>query len=376
MGDGSDSSGKQEGAGRRPGAIIETEDQLVTKSKILKEMESKIRVYPDWLYEDYGELEQDSQSNYDIDDSDALDASTLGTWTIEDLRSKFDYEWDPNSDEPDPNLVEMNQENVRYVEQNEIDEDGVEIGYDPIFGPSNPIDTRAILGAKESYMVDERTRDESMFPRQFDEDDPEFEYNEDVVQFRRSLDVMETYVDPFLPGLEIPRHVAKWHGYPEQKYFEPKNFTNNRFTENPTDFDALPPYRARELAVQMARAKNAEWLPIDVSLQWHKQQREPYDKYNTLVGTLKKGDCDPDIVQLIQPVLKVLGSCADLLSIEGTIFRFHYHGLIKNKYGIQCWTESMIQDCGVEVTSVIFETGFRKRDPLYDGGDPWYNPSF
>jgi len=42
--------------------------------------------------------------------------------------------------DPDPNVVEMNREGVRYVQETEKDEDGVEVGYDPIFGPSNPVD--------------------------------------------------------------------------------------------------------------------------------------------------------------------------------------------------------------------------------------------
>jgi len=41
---------------------------------------------------------------------------------------------------------------------------------------------------------------------------------------------------------------------------------------------------------------------------------------------------------------------------------------MKNKYGMSCWTETLIRDCGVNVTGVVFETGFRARDPAYDGG--------
>ena len=28
----------------------------------------------------------------------------------------------------------------------------------------------------------------------------------------------------------------------------------------------------------------------------------------------------------------------------------------------------------VDCTGVVFETGYRKRDPAYDGGDLWYGP--
>ena len=229
-------------------------------------------------------------------------------------------------------------------------------------------------------MIDKSTRNEEMLTPQFAPDDPEIEYNEDIVQFRKSLDIMETYVDPFLPSdMELPRHVARWHGYPEQSSFGAKNYTNNRFTApaDKTDFSQLDPFRARQKAVELARAKNAEWMPDAVSKEWHRQQRQPYENYGTLVGTLRRGPCDPQIVQAIEPALRVLGSCVDLLSIEnnGTVFRFYYHGLMKNKHGMSCWTETLLKDCGVDVTGVVFETGFRRRDAPYDGGDPWYGPS-
>lgn len=361
--------------GGRPGAIIESEEQLVTKQRILDEIDDGNRVYPDWM-KDYGNFAEDEEAEWDIDDPNLLDASKIGTWTIQDLNSKFPYEWDPNSGVPDPNKLELGKEGVRYVAQNEMDDDGVEVGYDPIFGPSNPIDTRTVLGAVDSYMIDDKTRDDSMIAPQFQPDDPEIEFNEDIVQFRKSMDVMETYTDLFLPDtMEIPRHTAKWHGYPEQTFLEPKNYTNNRFTETPTDFDAMTPFRARQRAVELARSQNAEWLPPGVAEKWHQEQRQPYTNYGTLVGTLKKGISDPDLVEQIQPALQVLGSCVDLLeTIDGTIYRFAYHGLMKNKHGMKAWTESLLVDCGVEVTGVVFETGFRKRDPIYDGGDAYYGP--
>jgi hypothetical protein len=237
---------------------------------------------------------------------------------------------------------------------------------------------RTILGNRDSYMIDTVTRDDAMLTPQFPPGDPEIAFNDDVVRFRKSLDIIETYTDPFL-DMQVPRHVAKWHGYPEKMNFEPKDFFNNRFTEKPTDFDQMTPFRARQRAVEMARAKNAEWLPEGVSYQWHQSQRAPYERYGTNVGTLRPGECDPALVEQIQPALRILGSCVDLLSIDGeykTIYRFAYHGFMKNKYGMQCWTESLLEDCGVEVTGVIFETGFRQRDRLHDGGDDWYGPTF
>ena len=225
-----------------------------------------------------------------------------------------------------------------------------------MFGPSNPVDIRTKRGVVDSYMTDEETRNDSMLTPEFLPGDPEIKENAEFVKFRKSLDIIETYVDEFLPGMTIPRHVAKWYGEPEQLKYPPKPYTNNRFTEpkDLTNFDVLDPYRARRRAIELARATNAEWLPDGVSQAWHQEQRQPYEEVGTLVGSLKRGTADPEVVDLIQPALKVLGSSADLLSIENeTVFRFHYHGLMKNKYGMACWTDTLIRDCGVEVTGVI-----------------------
>ncbi|KAL3943303.1 MAG: hypothetical protein SGBAC_002631 [Bacillariaceae sp.] len=356
--------------GGRPGAIIETEEQLEEKAKIFEEIESGKRDYPDW-FADYGRLEDELMAEYDIDDPDAIDASTLGTYTIKDLQARFDYDWDPDLHE-DPNIIT---DTTGFVQETEKDEDGIEVGYDPMFGPSNPIDTRTKLGAAESYMINEKTRDPKMMTPEFYEGDPEIAFNEDFVAFRKSLEVIESYTDEFLPDLKIPRHVATWHGYPEKLSYPKKKYTNNRFTKEGdlTNFDAMTPFRARQRAAELARAKNAEWMPDGVSQAWHKSQRQIYEDRGTLVGSFQKGEIDEDVKALIQPALKVLGSCAELLSIEcETVFRFHYHGLMKNKHGMAAWTETLIRDCGVEVTGVVFETGFRKRDPAYDGGDPYY----
>ena len=359
--------------GGRPGAIIETEEQLAEKAKILAEIKSGERDYPDWL-NDYGTLEEEEMAEYDIDDPDAIDASTLGTYDITDLQEKFEYEWDPDVDE-DPNMIK---DTTGFVQETEKDEEGIEVGYDPLFGPSNPIDTRTKLGAAESYMINEDTRDPKMLTPEFYEGDLEIAFNEDFVKFRKSLEVIETYTDEFLPDVKIPRHVAKWHGYPEKLSFPKKKYTNNRFTKEGdlTNFDEMTPFRARQRAVELARAKNAEWMPDGVSQEWHKSQRQIYEERGTLVGSLRRGDIDEEVKELIQPALKILGSCAELLSIENeTVFRFHYHGLMKNKHGMAAWTETLIRDCGVDVTGVVFETGFRKRDPAYDGGDPYYGLS-
>lgn len=155
--------------------------------------------------------------------------------------------------------------------------------------------------------------------------------------------------------------------------YPPQDEKNNRFLdENATDFSKLDPYQARRKAIELARAQNADWLPPGKSHAYHEAQRAPYEKVGTLVGSLRPGKVDEALKEKIMPALNILGSCAELLSIEGedqTVFRFHYHGLMKNRHGMAAWTETLIRDCGVEVTGVVFETGFRRRDVAYDGGD-------
>lgn len=360
--------------GGRPGAIIESEEQLERKAEIFQEIEDGVRIYPEWM-SDYGELLSDVEAVFDTDDPTALDSSKLGEWDISYLKSKFEYELDPAKGDEDPNAL-LTSTNKRYVTKIPQDDDGVDIGYNPIFGPSYPIDERTIVGTMDSYMIDEESRDERMLTPLFEPGDLEIAQNEDIRTFRKSLDIIETYTDPFLPEYPVPRHVQPWYGYPEQTSYPQKNYTNNRFTkeQDRTPFDDYPPHMARTLAVQYARAKNSEWLPEGKSLEFHTQARAPYEKYNTLVGTIKYGNRDADQVAKVQPALHILGNVVDLLSIDGSIYRFYYHGLIKDKFGMSCWAQTLLQDCGVEVDSVIFETGFRKRDPWYDGGDPWYGP--
>lgn len=361
--------------GGRPGPVIESEAELARKEEIFQEIEDGAREYPSW-FKEYGERDEDLLDD-DDDDPDAIDARTLGRWDIFDLKSKFDYELDPSKGDPDPNALD---ENKRYVSEIPVDEDGIEIGWDPIFGSSNPIDDRTIVGTVDSYVVDEETRNITMVTPQFHPGDLEEELTEEVRQFRKSLDIIETYIDPYLPkDLEIPRHKARWYGEPERLSYPERNYTNNRFTrdEDLIDFDAMEPYQARKLAVQLARSKNAPWLRPEVSQEYHRSKRAPYEAVGTIVGTLREGPKDPALVERIQPALKILGSSAKLLSIEGDaqrIFRFHYYGLMKNKYGMECWTETLIRDCGVECDNVIFETGWRRRDHAHDGGFDMHGP--
>jgi hypothetical protein len=145
-------------------------------------------------------LEEDDGAEYDIDDPEVIGVDDSGFAQSLCVRVGS-VQW-----RTDPNVVEMNQK-VRYVEEAHMDTDGVEVGYEPIFGPSNPIDTRTILGAKDFYMMDDRTRADSMMLPVFPQDDTEIGYNQDVALFRKSLDIMEPYVDPFLSELEILRRI-------------------------------------------------------------------------------------------------------------------------------------------------------------------------
>ncbi|KAL7441759.1 hypothetical protein ACHAXH_008350 [Discostella pseudostelligera] len=359
---------------RRFAASSETETDAQIRDRILHEIDAGLRSYTQSdmkLLSDYGEPE-DALALED-DDDDAIDASTLGQWDESDLQDKFDYEWFPELGDADPNNLDTSYE---YVETIPLDEEGNEVGYNPIFGPSNPIDGRTILNPPDSYVIDEKTRDDRLVPQDFPDGDPERDANAQITAFRKSLRQVETYTDPYLK-MEVPRHTAKWHGYPEQLSYPKKEYMNNRFTkpEDKTDFDALGPALARKVAVQMARAKNNEWLPAGTSASYHASKIAIYKEKGVITGSTLSGDVDESIVTKIQPALDVLGDVVELLSIEvGTVFRFKYHGLIKNKRGMEAWAGVLIRNCDVECTGVVFETGYRKRDPAYDGGDRWYGP--
>eukprot|EP00553_Chaetoceros_curvisetus_P001991 CAMPEP_0204620374 /NCGR_PEP_ID=MMETSP0717-20131115/6428_1 /ASSEMBLY_ACC=CAM_ASM_000666 /TAXON_ID=230516 /ORGANISM="Chaetoceros curvisetus" /LENGTH=288 /DNA_ID=CAMNT_0051634561 /DNA_START=20 /DNA_END=887 /DNA_ORIENTATION=+ len=278
----------------------------------------------------------------------------------------------------DPNDLDPKFEHLKSSDI-PVDEEGVETMYDPIFGRANPFDGRTIVNPQDSYVIDDETRDDAIVTPTFHEGDLEIQANADFKSFRKSLKIVDTYVDPYL-DMEVPRHQAKWYGYPEKISYPNKPDLENRFTkpEDKTDFSKLTPYQARRKAVELARSKNNEWLPKGKSVEFHNSKTDIFKKKKLTVGSLMKGDIDPKIKSKIQPALDVLGSSADLLEINefdtGMVFRFHYHGLIKNKRGMAAWTETLIRDCGVECTGVVFETGWRKRDPYYDGGDKWFGP--
>lgn len=348
---------------------------VAVRDRILAEVDAGLRTFvgeAGTSIDDFGDPDEDLVLE-NADDATALDAAELGQWTEADFLDKFDYEWDPAAGDADPNDRDPRHE---YVPAAPVDEEGMEVGYDPMYGPANPIDERTILDPDDSYVIDEKTRDERFVPKDFPDGDPELAANAEFVAFRKSLRIIETYTDPFLEA-EVPRHTAKWHGYEEQLSFPKQDFSNNRFTkpEDRTDFDALGPARARTVAVQMARAKNNEWLPAGTSRAYHDRKKAIYREMGVLAGSTLAGDVDEDLRARIQPALEVLNDVVELLSIEvGTVFRFKYYGLIKNKRGMEAWAGKLIRNCDVECTGVVFETGSRKRDPWYDGGDHWHGP--
>jgi len=350
--------------------IRKKQEQRQRGEAILGEIDSGDRPMPKWYYEDFVEEVQEVE-----DDPNAIAVDEWGAWDERDLGGpNMIGDWDPEKD-ADPNVLDPEFE---YVKEIPKDEDGVELGYDPNFGTSYPIDERTIINPSESYIVDEKTRNATSVPKVFpNDDDPENEYNADVKAFRKSLKIVETYVDEYTE-MEHPRYVAKWHGNPPLEKFPAKPFGNNRFTdpEDKTDFSTLDPYRARKKAVELARAKNNEWLPAGTSAEYHNARTKIYAEKGILAGSFIEGDKDPAVVSEIQPALDVLGDVADLLSIQDTVFRFRYHGQIKNKRGMAAWTETLIRDCGVDCTGVIFETGTRKRDPYYDNSlsETWHGP--
>ena len=304
-------------------------------------------------------------SAVDVDD-DAIDAESLGIYSEKDFDCITKSEYDLTQGHPN----DLNPA-LEHITENEVDEEGVEVGWDPMFGPSNPFDTRTVITESESHMVAERTRDDRIAPPPFFEpDDPESALNDEVKQIRKDMKIIDTQHDEWL-GIDVPRNVATWYGDVEgetEKPFAPKAFENNRFTEpeDKTDFYSWDPTRARKTAIEIARSKNNEWLPEGVSEAYNNHQVRNFVKLDLLAGSMKTGECNPVLVEKIQPAMDVMGAAIELLSIqeedEATVYRFKFYGPIKHKRGMQAWMETLLRDCDVPVTGVVFEAGNRKRD--------------
>lgn len=251
-----------------------------------------------------------------------------------------------------------------YYSETMVDEDGVEVGWDPVFGPSNPIDDRAILSDIESYMVADATRDDRLLTPMALADEDAFQQEVRAIRLNRNR--LETYEDPYL-HVEVPRHARPWYGERDmdQNPYEPKDYMNNRYTraEDKTDFTKLTPFEARKRAVFMARSKNNEWLPDGYSQERKAEDTRLFRERKILAGSLLQGEIDETKLEQLQPILRKIGGVATVLSIEEGVFRFHYKGPMKHRRGIRNWTEMLMTELDIDFTGVFFETGVRKVDP-------------
>jgi len=238
-------------------------------------------------------------------------------------------------------------------------EDGNEEVKLKVFVENEDVDTYLEEGSKyplEACLKDSDEEEETVTPDDI--------LSKNVRQIRTDLAIPETFLDEWYTLEEVER----FRSYPDRqdpvkKKFEPKPFMNNRFTkeEDKVDFTGLDPYRARKLAVQLARSTNNEWLPEGFSEEKLDKEIEEIHKRGILAGTIRPGPIDADIEKRIQPAINIFNGCAQLLSIQDGVFRFHYHGMIRHKHGMRCYMEKCLKDCDVQVTGVIFETG-RERD--------------
>jgi len=328
--------------------------------------------FPSNLNDDEDDIDIYNEVPEDPDDYDNVYSEQLGTWNDDDLNCKSKYDFVELS-ETDPNLL---QPDLEYIENPEVDDDGVELGWDPMYGPSNPFDKRTIVTPVESYIIDPKCSDPAMVAPKFknmDQDEnPEVNLDQHVTQVRKDMKLIESYTDPWL-NESVPRNIAPWYGHPE-KEFPKKDFMNNRFTkpEDKTDFTVLDPYRARKKAMEMARSRNNEWLPDGVSQAQKLKRNAIFKEKEVLVGSLKKGEIDEAVMEQIQPALKIFGNSVELLQINKgdtfQVFRFHYKAAMKNRRGMAAWMGVLIRDCDVECTGVVFEIGGRERD--YNDGPP------
>ena len=100
----------------------ETDAQIL--DRILNEIDTGYRTFDTTdtqLLPAYGDPEDDALLTEEDDDPTAIDASTLGQWDASDFEAKFDYEWDPNAGETDPNIRDPR---YTYVSTIEVDNDG------------------------------------------------------------------------------------------------------------------------------------------------------------------------------------------------------------------------------------------------------------
>lgn len=161
---------------------------------------------------------------------------------------------------------------------------------------------------------------------------------------------------------EDPRFKPRWDPDPPSKY----NYKN-------------PPNSGGGFTWDKIRDR-AEWHQFDENLRlkteegWHRfdykevQVRE--DLFDVNAANLTHGHIDPRVVERIQPCLTVLGKAVELLEADDGVVRFLYHGLIRDKVGVEAYAKMLMEENGYpEIKSVLCECR-RVRD--YDGFEASY----
>jgi hypothetical protein len=145
--------------------------------------------------------------------------------------------------------------------------------------------------------------------------------------------------------------------------FAPQPITANRFTreEDRTDFGLLPPGVALNVAREMGRMKNNEWLPADVPASYVAKKFSEQRKH--LAGSTRASPIAPALLAAAQPAIAVFNGLVRPLSETEGAWRFFYHGKIVHKRGFEAYLKQLLNECeGVECTGVWFETGGREKD--------------
>lgn len=69
----------------------------------------------------------------------------------------------------------------------------------------------------------------------------------EITKFRKLLNIVHTYTNPFL-DMEVPMYQARWYVYPEHQRCPDKYVMENRFTDpkEATDFDQMTQDETRQ----------------------------------------------------------------------------------------------------------------------------------
>ena len=166
--------------------------------------------------------------------------------------------------------------------------------------------------------------------------------------------------------MEEEDYYDEWEGFVEKPNW------NNRFFKSEEErakweshYATLTPDEALQLSRQVARKDNNMWLDRERHELYTERKLGMLKDY--LVGTTREGDVSEEIREKIKPVMKVMGSVIEILSVTDGAYRFKYYGLLKNKFGTECWCKQLLQETGLEVTGVYFEAGDREYDAEDNG---------